>query len=164
VPLKFVAFDGKAVDLASFRGKSNVVLVVVKGVPKVHPPGEPFCPGCLAQVHSLTANYGEFQKRDAEILMVFPGPTDKLSEFLATAQVDGANGNTKVPFPLLKDTDLSAVNSLGIDGDWARPSTYILDKSGNAVFAYVGAETFNTFDRPSVKALLAQLDKLNANK
>jgi hypothetical protein len=56
---------------------------------------------------------------------------------------------------------LKAVNSLGISGDLAKPSTYILDKKGNAVFAFVG-ET--TADRPSVKALLAQLDKLNAKK
>lgn len=159
MPLKFVDLDGKNVDLASFRGKSNVVLVVVKGMPKY--PGGVFCPGCLAQVSALTANYDEFKKRNAEILMVFPGPTEKLPDFLATAKVDGANGNPKVPFALLKDTDLKAVDSLGIRGDLAKPSTYILDRKGNAVFAFVGE---STTDRPSVKALLAQLDKLNDTK
>jgi hypothetical protein len=49
------------------------------------------------------------------------------------------------------------VNKLGIQGDLARPSTYILDKQGAVVYGYVG-ET--QVDRPSVKALLAQLDKL----
>jgi peroxiredoxin len=156
IPLKFVDRAGKSVDLASYRGKSNVVLVVVKGMPKY--PGGLFCPGCLAQVHALTANYDEFKKRNAEILMVFPGPTDKVPDFLANAKVDGANGNPKVPFALLMDTDLKAVDALGIRGDLAKPSTYILDKKGNAVFAFVG-ET--TTDRPSVKALLAQLDTLN---
>jgi peroxiredoxin len=159
MPLKFVDIEGKSVDLASYRGKSNVVLVVVKGMPQS--PGGVFCPGCLAQVNSLTANHPEFKKRDGEILMVFPGPTDKLPEFLATAKVDGAGGNPRVPFSLLLDRDLKAVDSLGIRGDLAKPSTYILDKRGNAVFAFVG-ET--TTDRPSVKALLAQLDKLNAKK
>ena len=159
IPLKFDDCNGKAVDLASFRGKSNVVLVVVKGMPNY--PGRLFCPGCLAQVVAqLTTNYDEFKKRNAEILMVFPGPTDKLPDFLTNAKVDGANGNPKVPFPLLKDTDLQAVAALDIRGDLAKPSTYILDKKGNAVFVYVGVDTF---DRPSVKALLAQLDKLNAN-
>ena len=67
----------------------------------------------------------------------------------------------KVPFVMLLDTDLNAVKTLGIEGDLAKPSTYILDKKGNAVFAFVG-ET--TTDRPSVQALLAQLDKLNAKK
>ncbi len=159
MPMKFIDTNNKEVDLASYRGKSNVVLVVVKGMPQF--PGGLFCPGCLAQVNSLTANHEEFKKRDAEILMVFPGPTEKLPEFLSNAKVDGNDGNPKVPFPLLLDKDLKAVDSLGIRADLAKPSTYILDKKGNAVFAFVG-ET--TTDRPSVKALLSQLDKLNAKK
>lgn|SRR5262245_37756620 len=159
VPLKFTDTEGKSVDLTSYRGKSNVVLVVVKGMPEF--PGGIFCPGCLAQVNALTANHEEFKKRDAEILMVFPGPSNKLQQFLADGKVDGNSGNPKVPFPLLLDKDLKAVDTLGIRADWAKPSTYILDKQGNAVFAFVG-ET--TTDRPSVKALLAQLDKLNVKK
>lgn len=159
IPLKFHDTEGKEVDLASFRGKSNVVLVVVKGLPKF--PGGKFCPGCLAQVNSLTANHAEFKKRDAEILMVFPGAPDALPQFLADGKVDGRGDNPRVPFTLLLDKDLKAVETLGISGDLARPSTYILDKRGNAVFAFVG-ET--TTDRPSVQALLAQLDKLNAKK
>ena len=159
IPLKFIDTAGQEVDLASFRGRSNVVLVVVKGLPKF--PGGKFCPGCLAQVNSLTANYEEFKKRDATLLMVFPGPKGALPQFLADAKVNGTDGNPNVPFPLLLDTDLNAVKSLGIVGDLAKPSTYILDKKGNAVFAFVG-ET--TTDRPSVQALLTQLDKLNARK
>jgi peroxiredoxin len=159
VPLKFIDIDGTPVDLASYRGKSNVVLVVLKGMPQF--PGGVFCPGCLAQVNALTANHEEFKKREAEILMVFPGPTEKLPEFLTTAKVDGSGGNPRVPFALLLDKDLRAVDLLGIRGDLAKPSTYILDRKGNAVFAFVG-ET--TTDRPSVKALLAQLDKVNAKK
>jgi peroxiredoxin len=157
IPLKFIDTEGKEVDLASFRGKSSVVLVVVKGMPKY--PGGKFCPGCLAQVNSLTANYKEFKKRNAEIVMVFPGAPDSLPQFLHDGKVDGKGDNLKVPFALLLDKDLKAVQTLGISGDLAKPSTYILDKKGNAVFAFVG-ET--TTDRPSVQALLAQLDKLNA--
>ncbi|MBP3960772.1 peroxiredoxin family protein [Gemmata sp. G18] len=159
MPLQFVDTNGKDVDLASFRGKSNVVLVVVKGMPRY--PGGLFCPGCLAQVNALTANYDEFKKRDAEILMVFPGPKDKLPQFLHDGKVDGESGSPNVPFALLLDTDLKAVNALGIKGDLAKPSTYILDKKGNAVFAFVGEDTT---DRPSVQSLLARLDKLNGKK
>jgi peroxiredoxin len=159
IPLTFTDTEGKAVDLASYRGKSNVVLVVVKGMPQF--PGGVFCPGCLAQVNALTANHDEFKKREAEILMVFPGPTEKLPDFLATAKVDGTGGNPKVPFALLLDRDLRAVDLLGIRGDLAKPSTYILDRKGDAVFAFVG-ET--TTDRPSVKSLLAQLDRVNVKK
>jgi peroxiredoxin len=161
IPLRFIALDGTTVDLASFRGKSNVVLVIVKGMP--HAYNGAFCPGCRAQLNALAANYEQFKARDAEILMVFPGPTDQVPEFLVKGQVDGAGGNPKLPFVLLTDTDLKAVDTLGIRGDLAKPSTYILDKKGNPVFAYVGGVK-ESFDRPSVKALLDQLDKLNATK
>jgi peroxiredoxin len=161
VPLKFINTEGKEVDLASYRGTSNVVLVVVKGLPKAF--NGLFCPGCLAQVNSLTANYTKFKEKDAEIVMVFPGPKDALPQFLEKGKVNGEGGNLKVPFTMLMDTDLKAVKTLGIDADWATPSTYILDKKGNAVFVYVG-EPGTTTDRPSVQALLAQLDKLNAQK
>ena len=159
VPLIFIDSAGNKVDLKSYHGKANVVLVVVKGLPPQY--GGRFCPGCLAQVNSLTANHAEFTKRGAEILMVFPGPKDALPQFLADGKVDGTGGNPKVPFALLLDTDLNAVKTLGISGEFAKPSTYILDKKGNVVFAFVGGDTY---DRPSVQALLAQLDKLNAQK
>jgi peroxiredoxin len=168
LPLKFVDVNGAEVDLASYRGKSHVVLVIVKGF--TNAPAGPFCPGCQAQVNSLTAKYDEFKKRGAEVLMVFPGPTEKLPEFLADAKVDGAGTNPRVPFKLLTDTGLKAIKSLGIDAPirYAVPATYIIDKNGNIVFAYVadtsGPFSNPTHDRPSVKALLDQLDKLNAQK
>jgi peroxiredoxin len=171
MPLKFLDMNGAEVALASFRGKSHVVLVVVMGFPKDW--GNRFCIGCLAQLNSLTANYEEFKKRDTEVLLVFPGPTDRLPQFLADSRVDGADGNPKVPFPILLDKDLQAVKALGIDGDWAKPATYILNKKGDVVFtyasAYSGRNGFGgpdtaTYDRPSVKAMFAQLDKLNAKE
>jgi peroxiredoxin len=157
LPTKYLNAEGKEVDLESFRGKSNVVLVIVKGMPTRF--NNVFCPGCLAQVNALTANHKEFQERNAEVIMLFPGPTDKLPQFLTDAYVDGRDGRSKPPFPLVLDPELKTIDSLGIREDLARPSTFILDKSGNPVFAYVGRDTN---ERPSVRALLAQLDKLNA--
>jgi peroxiredoxin len=157
MPLAFTDLDGNRVDLASYRGRSNVVLVVTKGMPES--PGGVFCPGCLAQMNSLVANLAEFKKREAEVLVVFPGPSEKAGEFLTTAKA--RDGDKPSPIPLLLDRDLAAVNLLGIRGDLARPSTYILDRKGNVVYAFVGE---HTTDRPSVKALLGQLDKLNAKK
>ncbi len=157
VPLTFLDLDGKKVDLADFRGKSNVVLVVTKGMPQS--PGGVFCPGCLAQMNALVANHAEFKKREAAVLVVFPGPSEKAGEFLTNAKARDAEKPS--PIPLLLDKDLVAINALGITGDLAKPSTYVLDRKGNVVYAYVGE---GTTDRPSVKALLAQLDKLNAKK
>ncbi|VTT97198.1 alkyl hydroperoxide reductase thiol specific antioxidant mal allergen : Alkyl hydroperoxide reductase/ Thiol specific antioxidant/ Mal allergen OS=Planctomyces limnophilus (strain ATCC 43296 / DSM 3776 / IFAM 1008 / 290) GN=Plim_0539 PE=4 SV=1: AhpC-TSA [Gemmataceae bacterium] len=157
VPLTFIDLDGKQVDLASFRGKANVVLVMTKGMPQS--PGGVFCPGCLAQMNALVANAAEFKKRGAEVLVVFPGPSEKAGEFLTTAKA--REGDKPSPIPLLLDKDMAAVTVLGITGDRAKPSTYILDRKGNVVYAYVGE---HTTDRPSIKALLGQLDKLADNK
>lgn len=154
LPLSFIDSQGKPVDLGEYRGKSNVVLTVVKGLPQS--PGGVFCPGCLAQMNSYSANADEFKKRGAAVLVVFPGPADNLNDFLTQAKAVPAAGKSGVP--LLLDKDMQACRRLDILGDWAKPSTYILDKKGNAVYAYVGE---GTTDRPSVKALFAELDKLN---
>jgi peroxiredoxin len=157
VPLTFIDLDGKKVELASYRGKANVVLVMTKGTPVSY--GGAFCPGCLAQMNALVANLPDFKKREAEVLVVFPGPSERAGEFLTTAKA--REGDKPSPIPLLLDKDLAAVDLLGIRGDLAKPSTYILDRKGNVVYAFVGE---HTTDRPSVKALLGQLDKLNAKK
>ena len=77
--------------------------------------------------------------------------------------MDGAGGNPRVPFPVLLDPDFKAVDALGIRAQLARQSTFVIDKRGDVVFGYVGVPSDN-YDRPSVKSLLAQLDKLNATK
>jgi peroxiredoxin len=158
VPLKFVDREGKTVDLDQYRGRSSVVLVVVKGMPQS--PGGVFCPGCLAQMNALVANHPEFKKRGAEVMVVYPGASTTLSDFLLNAKVAG-DGQPACPIPLLLDKDLAVCRQLDIVGDLAKPSTYILDSKGNVVYAFVGE---GTTDRPSVKALLAQLDKVNGAK
>ena len=66
--------------------------------------------------------------------------------------VEGGTGKSQV----LVDRDCSACDRLGIRADLAKPSTYILDTRGKLVYAYVGV---TTSDRPSLKAILAQLDQ-----
>ncbi len=161
VPLKFIDLNGKEVNLADYRDKKNVVLVVVKGMPRT--PGGAFCPGCLAQLNSLKTNYDKFVARSAEVVVVFPGPSEVLPKYLKDSLVADDTGKADLKFPLVTDSDLKAVTALGIAGDWARPSTYILNKRGDVVFTYVGPHGTTT-DRPSVQALLEQLDTLNAKK
>jgi len=153
IPTSFLDQDGKPVDLKSYRGKT-VVLVVVRGMPES--PGGVFCPYCLAQAGSLAANHEEFQARGAEVLLVFPGPGDKAAEF--TKQVQSkADVGKGMPYTVCVDKDCSACDRLGIRGDLAKPSTFIFDPNGEVVYAYVGK---STSDRPSVKALLAEVDRL----
>jgi peroxiredoxin len=153
LPATLMDRDGKPVDLKSYRGKA-VVLVVVRGMPES--PGGVFCPYCLAQAGSLAAKYEEFKSRGAEVLLVFPGPGEKAAEFAKQVQ-SKADGVKAMPYPVCVDKDCSACDQLGIRGDMAKPSTFILDRDGEVVYAYVGK---STSDRPSVVALLKELDKL----
>lgn len=153
LPQTFVDCDGNPVDLTRYRGKSKVVLVVLRGIPRTT--GGELCPTCVAQTSSLLANRDEFARRSAEVLVVFPGPTDRLGEFLQTAR-NRTPGEPARAFRVLLDRECSACDRLGIRDDLAKPSTYVLDTRGRLVYVYVG-ET--STDRPSVKAVLAQLDK-----
>jgi peroxiredoxin len=152
-PLTFVDAEGKPVDLSRYRGKQKVVLVVLRGMPRQY--NGAFCPTCLAQAGSLMANKDEFTRRKTEVLVVFPGPSERVGEFLRRAK-DHTPGEPDAAFRVLLDKECSACERLGIRDDLAKPSTYILDTQGNVVFAYVG-ET--STDRPSIKAILTQLDQ-----
>lgn len=151
--LPFVDSTGKPVELKKFLGVKNVCLVMMRGFPGF------VCPGCTAQTSRLIRNEKEFQARECEVLIVFPGPKDHLVDFVQAAQ-SYADGK-KLPFPLLLDENFSAVDKLGIRGELAKPSTYILDKKGRIRFAYVGA---SLTDRPSLKAMLRELDEVVKNE
>src|SRR5262249_40887033 len=83
-PLSYIDLHGQPVDLSKYRGKCKVVLVVLRGMPQSE--GGQFCPSCLAQTSSLLANREKFAERGAEVLLVYPGPSDRLGEFLETAR------------------------------------------------------------------------------
>jgi peroxiredoxin len=152
-PLAFVDANGDPVDLTQYRDKKKVVLIVLRGMPQS--PGGVFCPSCLAQTSSLLANQQQFTDRGAEVLVVFPGPSERVGEFFQKARSQ-TPGEPARAFQVLLDKECQACDRLGIRDDLAKPSTYILDTQGDLVYAYVG-ET--STDRPSVKALLGQLDK-----
>jgi peroxiredoxin len=152
-PQSFVDADGKPVELQKFHGR-KVVLVVLRGVPQTT--NGAFCPSCLAQVGGLMANQSQFESRGVEVLVLFPGPSDRVGEFVELARRETANEPLSA-FRLLLDRDLSTCRQLGIQADLAKPSTYVLDSNGRVCYAYVG-ET--STDRPSVKAVLAQLDRV----
>ena len=149
--LTFVDEQGQSVRVADLRGKKHVVLVMTRGYYQAR------CPYCTAQTSRLISNYAKFVERGAEVLVVYPGPQDHLQDFLSAVQADASA--SKFPFAMLFDNDLKAVDQLGIRWQLARPSTFIIDKQGNLCFAYVGKDIA---DRPSINALLAQLDKLSA--
>lgn len=160
VPLAEVAFsdlNGQPKHLKDLQGK-NLVVVLVRGQQVA---GGALCPYCATQTSRLITNYQEFKNREAEVVVVYPlaagREKQELTVFLDNAKKLVNQPGAETPFPVWLDLDLAAVNQLGLQADLAKPTTYILDKQGRVRFAYVGA---HMADRPSIKAMLAQLDAL----
>ncbi len=150
IELNFVDTAGNDLSLSDYRGKKNVVLVFTRGFY-----GQ-ICPYCTTQTSRLIANYDEIASRDAEVVVVFPGDGNKVDAFIKASIPDDTEDD--VPFPIVLDESLAAVDEMSIREELAKPSTYILDKQGEIRFAYVGS---TLVDRPSIKAVLAQLDAIN---
>jgi peroxiredoxin len=147
--LEFVDTQGNTVRVDRYRGKKNVLLVFTRGF------SGSLCPYCTTQTSRLIANYDKFVQRDTEVLLVYPGQKAQLAEFQAASSQQAAGEG--FPFPVLLDEDLVAVNRLQIAERLAFPSSFIIDKKGNVTLAYVGKQPQH---RPSIKALLEQLDNL----
>ncbi|MDX1944900.1 MAG: redoxin domain-containing protein [Pirellulaceae bacterium] len=164
--LSFVDPAGQPVDLAQYRGKKNVVLVVTRGPLGTVPPAErgtmlykDLCLYCTTQTSGLLNSYPQFQERDAEVIVVFPVLKSADGAELATFREAIPPLPTDQPtLALVLDVELKAVEKLGIRDNLSKPATYILNKAGQTRFAYVGR---TIADRPSVQAILNQLDAIN---
>jgi peroxiredoxin len=147
--------DGSRVQLKDYINRKNVVLVITRGF------SSSICLYCSTQTSRLIANYSEFTKRDTEVVVVFPVREDadrgRLDEFISATKENMDRSPDVLPFPVLLDVELKVVDTLGIRHELSRPATFILDKEGEVRFSYVGK---SLSDRPSVKALLKQLDSL----
>lgn len=153
---RLVDLEGKEHRLGDVGQRSHTVVVVLRGYAGM------LCMYCTTQTSRLIANYEEFRRRDAEVVVVYPVMVAKDSatfqQLLDSAQTQRDAVEEDVPFPVLLDVELGMVDGLGIRRALSLPATYILDAEGQVRFAYVGQ---SIADRPSVKALLAELDRLN---
>lgn len=151
--LEFKDKNGDTVSLKEFVGKKNVILVFTKGFDGT------LCPFCTTQTSRLIANYDRFVEQNAEVVVVYPGDKEKVEEFVEAALNTEKQEVDKVPFPILLDEDLKATDFFDIRGKYAKPSTFIIDKNGGVQLAYVGSNL--TSDRPSIKAMLEILKRIN---
>ncbi len=151
--LTFTDINGNETALSDYIGKKSVVLVITRGNTN------PICPFCTTQTSRLISNYSKFVTRNAEVMVVYPiehrGDKDRLEAFLDASRKLLDDPSQAVPFPILLDVELKAVDQLGIRKDLSKPATYILNPKGKVRFAYVGARLD---DRPSIDAILKQLD------
>ena len=139
-------------DLAAERG---AVVVVTRGNTN------PICPYCSTQTANYIRDYERFSRRGVEVILVYPiearADQTQLDAFLADARGRLEDQQRPVPFPVLFDVELTAVNQLGIKKDLSKPATYVVDASGHVQYAYVGA---HLADRPAVSAVLKTLEEL----
>jgi peroxiredoxin len=153
--IEFTALDGQTTTVRDHVGGRAAVLVVTRGNTK------PICPYCSTQTSQYIRDYEEFRKRGAEVLLAYPVAAledrKNLDAFLTNVRERLNDPERRVPFPILLDVKLSAVDRLGIRKDLSKPATYVVDREGTVRYAYVGS---HWGDRPSTKAVLAQLDKI----
>ncbi len=126
---------GAPVALSSLLKKGPVVLVVLRGYPGYQ------CPFCTRQVGELTSNAAAFAKHKAQILLVYPGPSDNLQQ-RANEFVQGKT--IPANYTLVVDPGYTFLNKYSLrwdaPGETSYPSTFVLNKSGKVRFAKVSHE------------------------
>ncbi len=151
----FLQLSNEELALRELVGQKNLVVVILKGNTGA------VCPYCSTQTSRLIANYDEFSQRNTEVVVIYPiekiEDRPAMDEFLAATRKLLDEEERPVPFPLVLDVGLDAVDKLGLRAFLSKPATYILDRQGRVRFAYVGS---SLADRPSIKAMLEQVDAL----
>ncbi len=129
---KLLGLDDKPVELQKLLKKGPVALVVLRGYPGYQ------CPVCTKQAASFMEHADEFDKLDATVVFVYPGPAKQLDqrakEFLKDITLPK-------PMVLVLDPDYKFVSAHGLrwsaPGETAYPSTFVLDGRGNVKFRKV---------------------------
>lgn len=124
--------DDRPVELNGLLQKGPVVLVVLRGWPGYQ------CPLCTRQVQDYVANAAEFEKRNAKVLMVYPGPVEQLK---AHAHEFLKNKDWPADFVFVIDPDYTFTHAYGLRWDakkeTAYPSTFVIETDGRIRFAHV---------------------------
>lgn len=125
-------FDNKSVELRNITATQGVVLVVLRGWPGYQ------CPICTRQVNEFTREAGEFAKLNTRVVMVYPGPAEKLKEH---AQEFLQNKQWPKDFIFVTDPDYRFTEAYGLrwnaPKETAYPSTFVIGKDNKVRFAQV---------------------------
>ena len=107
--------QGEKVQLSKLNKEDPVVLVVLRGWPGYQ------CPICTRQVGSLIEAEEKFTKYHARILMVYPGPSEKLQEH---AKEFSEDFNFPKGFYFTIDPDYSMINKYGLRWNSPKETAY----------------------------------------
>ena len=155
---KFIDSSGKPNNLADYIGKKTVVLCIMKGFYS-----QGVCVYCTRQTADLARAMPDFNKLNAEVLVVYPGGEDHISTFVKTVRDYEKSEDPRfhLPFKVLLDADQDVVKALGISGDLAHPTTFVIGKDGVVQYQYSGR---TISDRPAAKDILDEVQKLEGGK
>ncbi|HJS09276.1 MAG TPA: redoxin family protein [Pirellulales bacterium] len=120
------------VKLSKLTEKGNVVLVVLRGYPGYQ------CPICSRQVGELLKHADELAKTGAQVVLVYPGPSDLLKE---RAKEFIADRTIPKHFHMLLDPDYKFTKAYGLRWDAPRetayPATFVIARDGKVRYAKI---------------------------
>lgn len=129
--------SGEHVQLSSFAGKKNVVVVFSRA----H-----WCPFCMGQLKQIAKSYAKIKEKDAEVLVVFREERDGAAGLKKSQQTSSAK------FPLLLDYRSKATPRYSSEGY----TTYVINKEGEITAVIAGTKA----KRASPETILKALDEL----
>ena len=159
---------GSPVSLKDYVGKKHLVIVFTRGSMASVPtrqrgpelPNFPkLCAYCSSQASGIAGRMADFEKQDAEVLLVFPIKQPAETADAAMLHKSAGDLPRSAPFTVLIDSNCAAVEKLKIQEHLARPASFIIDKAGHLRFAYVA--TTGSADRPSGSELLRHVSQVN---
>lgn len=124
--------EGTSIELKELTSKQPVVLVVLRGWPGYQ------CPLCGRQVGEFLVKKEEIEKLGAKVLLVYPGPQEKLGEY-AKEFLKGYKLSLPENFIYVTDPDYTFTNAWGLRWEAERetsyPSTFVIGKDNKIKFA-----------------------------
>jgi peroxiredoxin len=144
--------DGNVIRFSDELKSGPLVIVVLRGWPGYQ------CPFCTKQFGDLLTHAHDFEAAHAQVLAIYPGPTDGLREH---AKDFLKNRPLPSNFKLLVDPDYAFAASHGLRWDAPNetvyPATFILDRAGVVRFAHVSHEHGGRVPAADMLAALASL-------
>lgn len=137
------------VRLSEVNASGPVVIVLLRGFPGAQ------CPACTAQVADLVKHAKQFTSKQAQVLLIYPGPKSLLDQ-----HADEFLKGTQLPKPLtfLLDPGLKFTTAYSLHWDapneTSYPSTIVVDKDGKITFLKI-SETHR--GRSTAQEILAEL-------
>ena len=124
--------QGDEIIFSEINNNSSVVLIVLRGWVGSQ------CPVCSRQVGQFIENAGRLKELGAEVVLVYPGPSDELQ-----SKANEFTEDFKLPdnFHFTLDPDYLMINKYGLRWDapkeTAYPSTFVIDKRGKIVYSKI---------------------------